>query len=342
MDIHQPKKLYHKAIMDSGAHTARAVHPPDADLNTEQFREFLDLTPCAHFRDLLDPKILTCLRGLPSETIDKAGKEVFAGSEKTIRWAWQPVIDGNIISRRPLDAWKSGKFNRVPILTGSTHNEGAFYVPRTADKPGDFSNFFKTLLPHLTAEEVTQLESLYPDPSTDPSSPYLETRGIEGIGRQYRRLEAAYGHYAYTCPVRQTAIWATSHSEQDKPVFLYHWALNKTALFGANHGDQMRYQTYNKEVREISPAQDETAGDLHAYCTSFITRGDPNAIKGKFSKRPEWKAWKEGKGLTMLFGEGNDERAGGSSVGVPAQLVDYKWGEEQCEFWWKVSSKWED
>ncbi|KAH6897138.1 Alpha/Beta hydrolase protein [Thelonectria olida] len=343
MDINQLKKLYHKAIMDSGAHTARAVHPPNAELNTQHFREFLDLTPCASFKDLLDPKILTCLRDLPFETVDAAGKDVFARSDASIRWAWQPVIDGNIISRRPLDAWKSGKFNRVPILTGSTHNEGAYYVPRGADKPEDFIGFFKTLLPHLTAEEAAELEALYPDPATDPSSPYLETRSIPGIGSQYRRLEAAYGQYAYTCPVRQTAIWATSHSAEDRGVYLYHWALNKTAIFGANHGDQMRYQTYNKEVREISPAQDEVAGKLHAYCTSFITRGgDPNALRGKFSGRPEWKSWKGGEGLTMLFGEGNDERAGGTSAGVAAQLVDYRWGREQCDFWWKVSSKWED
>lgn len=125
-------------------------------------------------------------------------------------------------------------------------------------------------------------------------------------------------------------------------MFLYHWALNKTALLGANHGDQMRYQTYNKEVREISKAQDEVAGNFHAYCTSFITKGDPNVIKGKFSNRPEWKGWKGGKGLTMVLGDGNDERAGGTSIGIASQLQDYKWGDEQCEFWWRVSSKWED
>ncbi|KAH6977192.1 Alpha/Beta hydrolase protein [Ilyonectria sp. MPI-CAGE-AT-0026] len=342
MDINQPKRLFHKAIIDSGAHTARAVHPPSADLNTQHFRELLDLTPCAHFKNLLDPKVLTCLRGLPSETVDKAGKAVFARSEPSNRWAWQPVMDSNIISRRPLDAWKSGKFNRVPILTGSAHNEGAYYAPKAADKPEDFAKFFRTLLPHLTDVEFTQLEALYPDPASDPNSPYVESRGIEGVGSQYRRLEAAYGHYAYTCPVRQTAIWATSHSEEDQPVFLYHWALNKTVLLGANHGDQMRYQTYNKEVREISQAQDEVAGNLHAYCTSFITKGDPNVIKGKFSNRPEWKGWKGGKGLTMILGDGNDERAGGSGVGIASQLQDYKWGDDQCEFWWRVSSKWED
>jgi carboxylesterase type B len=341
MDINQPKKLFHKAIMDSGAHTARAIHPPDAALNSQHFRELLDLTPCSHFKNLKDPKILTCLRGLPSETVDNAGKEVFARSDPSIRWAWQPVIDGDVISRRPLEAWKSGKFNRVPILTGSAANEGAYYVPQAADKPQDFTNFFRSLLPHLTTSEVAELEKLYPDPSTSPDSPHLDTRNIPGVGSQYRRLETAYGHYAYTCPVRQTVIWATFH-DSPQPAYLYHWALNKTALFGANHGDQMRYQTFNKEVREISPAQREVSGQFHAYCTSFITKGDPNAIKGRFSHRPQWTSFENGKGKTMLLGRGNDERAGGTGVGKPAELLDFTWGDEQCEFWWRVSSKWED
>jgi acetylcholinesterase len=343
MDVKQPKRLFHKAIMDSGAHTARAMHPPSSALNQQHFRQLLDLTPCAKHTDLLDPEILTCLRNLPSETVDTAGKEVFAESDPSVRWAWQPVLDNDIISRRPLDAWKSGKWQKVPILTGFAHNEGSFYVPLSANHSADFTNFFHTLLPHLSTKEVAELNSLYPDPELDPTSPYADTSGDPRIGSQYRRMEAAYGHYAYACPVRQTAIWGTSHAAADPSVYLYHWALNKTALFGANHGDQMRYQTYNPEVREISAAQDEVAGKFHAYCVSFITKSDPNTMKtGRFADRPEWTSFKGGKGLTMILGEGNDERAGGSGVGVAAQLKDHTWAKKECDFWWKISAKFED
>uniref|UniRef100_A0A8H7K407 Carboxylesterase type B domain-containing protein n=1 Tax=Bionectria ochroleuca TaxID=29856 RepID=A0A8H7K407_BIOOC len=343
MDVNQPEKLYHKAIMDSGAHSARAIHPPSSALNQQHFRELLDLTPCAKYKDLLDPEILTCLRNLPSEVVDTAGKEVFARSDPSVRWAWQPVLDGEIISRRPLEAWRSGKWNKVPILTGSAHNEGSFYVPRHSNDPKDLARFFKTLLPHLTDSDLRELENLYPDPSTDPESPYRDALSNPEVGDQYRRLEAAYGHYAYTCPVRQTAHWGTYHSASDPPVFIYHWALNKTATFGANHGDQMRYQTYNKEVRSISPAQDEVSGKFHAYCVSFILEGDPSAITtGKFGNREIWTPWVKGQGKTMLLGQDNDERAGGSNPGVAAQLVNYTWANKECEFWWRISEKSED
>lgn len=244
MDINQPRPLFHKAIVDSGAHTAPVVHPTFSALNTAHFNELLTLTNCSN---LPDNATLPCLRALPSETIIKAGQSIFDASEPSVRWAWQPVLDTSptgIISRRPIDAWRSGKWNKIPILTGSTHNEGAMYVPKSASTSFDFVDFFSTLLPHFSAEDLIELNNLYPDPAKFPESEYVETRAIEGVGTQYKRLEAAYGHYAYTCPVRQTAVLGSKDADQP-PIYIYHWALNKTILYGANHGDQMRYQTYN-------------------------------------------------------------------------------------------------
>lgn len=39
----------------------------------------------------------------------------------------------------------------------------------------------------------------------------------------------------------------------------------------------------------------------------------------------------------MVFGEGNDERAGGSGVGIAAQVVDDDWSRKECNFWWTKS-----
>ncbi|KAK6066275.1 extracellular lipase [Seiridium cupressi] len=346
MDMHLPRTLFHKAIMDSGAHTARAVHPPISDLNEHHFQRFLNLTGCGRRPE---HEILPCLRALPSSTVVNAGQAVFELSDPSVRWAWQPVLNGEAISRRPIDAWKSGRWNKVPMLVGFATNEGAMYVPKKASASEDFVAFFRELLPHLTAQELKELETLYPDPLRDDFSPYAETRDMQalGIGPQYRRAEAAYGNYAYSCPVRQTAAWGNKNAA-DPPVYLYHWALNKTATYGANHGDQMRYQTYNPEVRSISPAQDEVAGLMHAYVTSFITRGDPNKPSStRFPKRLEWLPWSgdQGgldKGKTTVFGKGNDERAGGTSGGVSAQFIDDDWRKKECDFWWRLTERFED
>ncbi|KKY13968.1 putative carboxylesterase family protein [Phaeomoniella chlamydospora] len=339
MNINSKEQLFHKAVMESGGPTSRAVHPYDSELHKEQFHQLLSEVGCD---EVSQNEVLQCLRSVPSEEIIAGSDTVFGKWNPSVRWAWQPVIDDDLISRRPLEGWNSGRWNKVPILTGFNHNEGTMYVPKKMSQSNEFNDFFATLLPQLSKEDLKQLTQLYPDPSTHNDSPYVETRNIS-VGLQYKRVEAAYGQYAYVCPVRQTALLGSA-SQNDPPIYLYHWAVNRTVEGGANHGDQMYYETMNPDVRNISPTQAELAGFFHAYVTSFIVSGNPNTVLGRFGQRPEWKAFDNSDGIagTMVFGEGNDERAGGSGQGITAQFVNDQWAKEECDFWWKESGNWED
>jgi acetylcholinesterase len=339
MNINTPHPLFHKAVIESGGPTSRALHPYDSQLHETQFQEFLKEAGCC---DLPTSSIIPCLRNVSEASIVSASNAVFATWNPSVRWAWQPVIDGELIPRRPLSAWQSGHWNKVPILTGFNHNEGTMYVPKTVATSADFRAFWSTLLPQLSAEDLDEIDTLYPDPALDPESPYLDTRGLD-VGAQYKRLEAAYGHYAYVCPVRQTAVYATA-SPENPPVYVYHWATNRTVLGGANHADQMWYEVYDPSVTGISATQRQIAGTFHDYIVSFVLGGDPNKVKGRW-ERPVWNAWGgqvEEEEKTMLFGQGNDERAGGGNLGVVAQLVDDTWATKECEFWWKQTSNVED
>ncbi|RAH70187.1 putative extracellular lipase [Aspergillus aculeatinus CBS 121060] len=327
---------FHRAIIESGAATSRAVHAHNAALHEAQFREFVTAAGCAHTLSLPDPNILTCLRAAPSTTITTASSTVFDRYNPSVRWAFQPVIDGDLIKRRPIDAWRAGAWNKnIALLTGFNTNEGTYYVPTALATAAEFSAFFAALLPAWTAQDLRAIDALYPDPAVDGASPYLETRNIS-VGPQFKRVEAAYGHYAYACPVRQTARFVSAAQQQREPVFLYRWALNRTVLGGANHGDQMAYETFDPEVRAFSPAQEEMAGTFHAYITSFIVSGDPNAVRGRFARRPRWEPFDASQRI-MVLGEGNDERAGGRGVGVTAQMADDEWSSKECDFWWTKS-----
>ncbi|KAA8645395.1 putative extracellular lipase [Aspergillus tanneri] len=328
MNIKLGDELFHRAIIESGAATSRAVHPPNATLHEDQFRQFVDESGC---NNMPDKEIFGCLRRQPLDRITNASFTVFDRYNPSVRWAFQPVIDGDIIAQRPIDAWNSGEWNKMPILTGFNTNEGTYYVPTNMSKSEEFTEFFHTLLPAFSDADLKTIDSLYPDPARDPSSPYLETRNIS-VGSQYKRVEAAYGQYAYVCPVRQTARFASRG--QKKPVFLYRWALNTTVQGGANHADQLPYEAFDPEVRGISPSQEEVSGMLHAYFTSFIIRGDPNAVSGAYPDRPLWESYTPD-GRIMIFGDGNDERAGGAGTGVPAQLARDEWSRRECNFWWK-------
>lgn len=297
----------------------------DSPIHEEQFQEFLAVAGCP--KDTPEAEIIPFLRSLPTETIAKAQEKVFYGYNPSLRWAFQPVIDGEIIRRRPIDAWRSGKWHKVPILTGFNGNEGSLYVNKQMAKSEEFTSFFKVLLPQLEAEDVATIEALYPDPLKTPNSPYKENR--EGVGAQYKRIEAAYAHYAYVAPVRQTAHLASP----EVSVYLYHWALESTVIGGASHADNMRYEVMDPKIREKSGSQELLAGTMHAYITSFICTGDPNALARGRPERPQWPSYQNDDPKVMIFGQKNKELVGGP-VGPPAEVSDDVWAKKESYFWW--------
>lgn len=313
--------------MESGAPTSRAVRHYDSEVHEEQFKDFLKEAGCPE--GLSDEEIFPFLRSQPLSVVAKAQTTVFYKYNPSLRWAFQPVIDGEIIRHRPIDAWRDGKWHKVPIMTGFNGNEGSLYVEKTMSKSSEFTNFFHELLPQLTQKDLDTINTLYPDPETVPDSIYKEDRLSHGVGPQYKRIEAAYAHYAYVAPVRQTAHFAGPHV----PVYLYHWAAISSIVGGASHGDNMAYEVREKAVCAKSKAQDELAGVLHAYTTSFICTGDPNKIPGGHGSRPDWVPHQGTEPKKVVFGMGNEELIGGG-VGTPATVVDDVWAKKESDFWW--------
>ncbi|EUC33586.1 hypothetical protein COCCADRAFT_36614 [Bipolaris zeicola 26-R-13] len=319
---------FHRVIIESGAPTSRAVRNPDAEIHEMQFRDFLKEVECPP--SLPESEIFTYLRNLPTSTIAKAQTKVFSKYNPSLRWAFQPVIDHEIIRSRPIDAWRDGHWHKLPIMTGFQGNEGSLYVNKSMSTPSEFLAFWKTLLPQLSSDDIEAINSLYPDPTSDPTSPYKETRLDLGVGPMYKRIEASYADYAYVAPVRQTAFFASPHA----PVYLYHWAMRRDVIDGARHADNMFYEVRDPAVCSQLASQDELSGILHAYVTSFICTGRPNAVKGPFGNRPEWEAYKRGEGRVMMFGKGNTELIGGSEVGELAGMVPDEYAVRESGFWW--------
>lgn len=216
-----------KAILESGATTARATFYPTHPRHLTQFREFL---VAAGIEAVPEQDIFPTLRTLPAATILKASKAVWDKYVPSVTWPFQPVIDGHsalsngshaaapsaaVIPDLPLLSWQQGHHLAIPVLTGFNTNEGAMFIPAEANTSAEFRSFFSTLIPGFGPRDLDALEALYPDPVTDPSSPYKAVP--EGMGTQWARLDAAYSHYAYICPVLQTAHFLSSSPPSSNP-----------------------------------------------------------------------------------------------------------------------------
>ena len=327
LDFEDGKRpLFHKAVMESGAPTSRAVRYPDAAIHEKQFHDFLEAVGCP--KDLPESDTFTFLRSLPLSTIATAQDSVFQKYNPSLCWAFQPVIDGSIIRRRPIDAWREGKWHKMPIMTGFTTNEGSLYVDKKMSTSSEFTQFWRNLLPQLSEDDLAEIDRLYPDPTKDPSSIYKEDRLECGVGEMYKRIEAAYAHYAYVAPVRQTANLAGPHV----PVYLYHWALRSDRVAGARHGDNMWYEMRDPATCAKSESLDELSGTLHAYITSFICTGNPNGLRGRFGGRQSWARYDTNDPTIMIFAGKTDLVTG--DVGPPAELARDEWAATESTFWW--------
>jgi triacylglycerol lipase len=210
------------------------------------------------------------------------------------------------------------------------------FVPKDMSSSREFRSFYQTLLPNFSPPDLDELEKLYPDPGLHSHSPYKETRA--GLGAQFRRIEASYAHWAYIAPVRHTVHLASQQGLEKKdsssPAYLYHFDVRTTRNGGANHTDQGPFVTFESSVTRKSFFQKKVAGFMHAYWTSFILTGDPNAVPGGWPERPQWPAYHPIGGEKMVFGEGNDEWLGGTNLGISAQVTPDTWAQRECNFWW--------
>ncbi|CAG8981161.1 hypothetical protein HYALB_00005876 [Hymenoscyphus albidus] len=302
--LHNPDEppLFHKAIIESGAATAKTVLPYENSLLEQQFHDFL-----SHLglQNLPTEEILSSLRTLPFSLI-----KIIEG-------------EGGIITQAPIQACKSGKWHQVPIMTGFNTNEGAIFIDPGISTSDQFTKFFRVLLPNLSMEDLRILNETYPDPTTDPSSPYVEAR--KELGKQFFCMEQAYGHFAYISPVRQPAHFAASSGS---PVWLYQFAATSRREGGADHCDHNNFVTYNREIREFSPSIRDISAKMHSYWTSGVVKERATWPKFGVGDVAEGK-W----GKIAVFGEGNDEIAGGGERGVAVKIVEDVWVREECGFW---------
>lgn len=282
-----------------------------------------------HFSQLLfaldisptDTTPLEKLRAIPLKTLTAAAKKVWDANAQNVTWPFQPVIDGpgGTIPASPLALLRSGKGRGVPLLMGFCTNEGSAFVP-PLHSPSDFTSFFQTLIPGLSPADLEALDALYPLSDFSPEPP------VKGLGRHWRRGEAAYAHYAYIAPVLQTAAHLSPHA----PVYVYEFAARDGVLGMANHTDQTPFVTRSEELEHEGLR--EVSRRMHGFFAEFLKGG---GMEGWPRFVPPGEGG--GEGEIMVFGRGNEELLGGEK-GVACEVR--KLGAREVErvgFWWERS-----
>ncbi|KAJ3566731.1 hypothetical protein NPX13_g7025 [Xylaria arbuscula] len=342
---------FQKIIAESGGSTARATLVPTHPLHAQQFQEFL--MECG-LDGVSDDELFDKLRELPYSTIVYASQTIWGKWSKTLRWPFQPVIDGpgGVIPDLPINSWNKGNVLRIPIITGFNTNEGASFVPQGANMATAVRSFMSSIIPALQDEDLQTLDELYPSPSTSRGKQlYANAQESTKFGTEFWRLDDAYAHYAYICPVLQTATLAST-AQDAAPVYVYHYA-PRSATYGAtDHGDETWTVVHEMSKIGSFPGLVAVADAMTGAWTRFAATGDPNQSYFGTKANFTWPQYTspfnstgtadnnddDSTGLVALFGSGNDEQmksAGTNNPGTPAKSVPLTTREiAECKFWW--------
>ncbi|KAI0629997.1 esterase 1 [Trametes polyzona] len=292
--------LARAAIFESGAQSTLPMFPgAHRDSDWQHLVAAVPECSGASARSSLD-----CLRKANVSTILSAQNA--ARGKAGERFPWAPVIDGSggVIPDLPSKLLASGKFSRIPFISGSNLDEGTQFVPTDLSSDAQLSQFLASFINPLgsTAGPLqSQIDGLLQRYPSDPAqgSPFGTGSNTFGLGSQYKRAAAIAGDIWFHSVRR---AWDQAATKQGVKVFAYLFADTQavtTAAQGVAHGSELPYVFRQPSAQ---PAQSLSA-IMKDYWISFATSLDPN--DGKGNNRPLWQQYTASNQVVMQLQGGN-------------------------------------
>ena len=316
------KGLFHRAIFQSGGYTPFVPKAVAEDKGAK----FAAAAGCT------SGDIAKCLRALPAARI-----AALAGTaSETGPFITNPMVDGTVIPQQQIDLIRAGQFNKMPIMIGTTHDEGNFNA--------GILQYFKPGRAALTeADYRGYLQRTYGGNAGPGGSPPAYPKGtMDAVAKQYpvskagaqMAWDSAHSD-ALACRGQYTAAALEPHA----PVYMY--------LF-----DDRTAQTYFPKMPGFQPLAYHTA-DIAYVFTGY--HGGPNGLPFKLDATQSqlsdrlvdawanfartgnpngtgdapWPRWKKKGGDTQAYLVQN---AGWKTVQTNAQFA----AAHNCAFWNKL------
>jgi para-nitrobenzyl esterase len=293
--------LFHQAIMQSGPcgsigpdGMTPIVTRAEAEAQGEQFIQAVDCDQ--------EPDIIDCLREKNVDEVLSALPLVLGTIVKGSGVNWFPHIDDELILGQPAELIEQGNFHRVPLLIGSTADEGTVFAAGAG------------LMFISRAQYIQRVQERF----GDLADAVLQKYPPFAWGAPYFSISKLLGDMVFVCPARRTV---RAISNEGLPAFLYSFDVIPSysgvmTILGAYHASEIPF-VFNSIAWPFEFSDTEAALSLQMmkYWTTFAKNGDPN-----FTNSPLWPAYDTEGDEHIEFTTHSTHRSSGLE-------------KEMCDFW---------
>ncbi|KAM0325862.1 hypothetical protein ACHAQA_007165 [Verticillium albo-atrum] len=298
--------LFSAAIAQSGG--PFSVNPAlrNATQREADFQNVLKITGCTDVDDHLD-----CLRAVPADSLRAASLQV-------PRYF---TIDGDFLPEDNVRLLREGRFVKVPLLVGSTRNEGTSFVQQIMSSPlggpPDFASFVRAVwgagpVPGSVLEAWTRL---YQEEIDSPSPAGLGTVAADlgpEYGPEYGKKSLWMGDIMFTAGRRITnQAWAANGVPSYSFLFDTVPANANATTLGAAHFLETPYMFANLQgvgweedpfpnEPRLKKKHEELAKVMSRMWVSFVVKGSPNFHKAS-SIKFKWPVYSKAAPTNIVF-----------------------------------------
>ena len=227
--------------------------------------------------------VTSCLRALPVPEILAVQNSITSQNSIASLTAFFPNVDGVRIPQQPVLSLLTGRFNHVPLLMGTNHDEGRLFIaidfdlnplagPLTAAE-------YPTAVATIAAAAVAQGGSSSPQLVAKITGEILQQYPLIDYASPDLALSAVFTDSAFSCP-SNLALQLTSFQV---PTFGYEFNDENAPMpflppvtfpYGATHTGELQFLF--PFGTNLTPAEQELATTMQDYWTTFAAKGDPN------------------------------------------------------------------
>lgn len=196
---------------------------------------------------------------------------------------WNPLIDGTFLTGYPSTLIEEGKYNAIPLLTGTNSDEGTGFSPSGPNTDTDLFNDFMWWRSYaLSPPTILNFLELYPnDPCNEPPFYIWNCSVFPSKGLEWRRGAAIGGDMVMHSGRRKMCELYAGTAGQNVYSYRFDTRLyGEDPLLGVPHFDNVAFSFQNiTGALGPSPAYDadlQLARSIGYSYISFVYSLDPN------------------------------------------------------------------